>query len=311
MIWTEKYRPQKFEEFNGQTHVTTRVKALVEQRNIPHILFAGPAGVGKSTLALIVAKQLFQEDWRTHLLELNASDERGINVVRETIKDFARTQAIADIPFKVIFLDECDSLTREAQQALRRTMETYSNTCRFILSCNYFSKIIDPIKSRCAVFKFRPLQKEEAIKIIENICIQEKLSIDKDAEEELLRSAEGDARRIVNFLQAATSITKNITKETVNEIVSKTETQAIKEILQYTQKQDFLTARSRLLDVMLYSGLSGLDIIKTIQKEIINLNIENTKKLNYVEKCGEIEFRLVEGSDEFLQLEALLANLSK
>ena len=127
-VWTEKYRPKSFKEIKGQDKIVSRVEAFVKQQNMPHLLFAGPAGVGKTTLALVVAKVLFKDDWQSNFLELNASDERGIDVVRNKIKDFARTKAISNVPFKVIYLDECDSLTKEAQQALRRTMENYTNT---------------------------------------------------------------------------------------------------------------------------------------------------------------------------------------
>src|SRR3989338_4068626 len=143
-IWTEKYRPQKFSEIVGQKEIVSRISSFVEQKNMPHLLFAGPAGVGKSTLALVVAKTMFADRWKSNFLELNASDERGIDVVRIKVKDFARTKALGEDPFKIIFLDECDALTKEAQQALRRTMENYTKTCRFVLSCNYSSKIIEP-----------------------------------------------------------------------------------------------------------------------------------------------------------------------
>ena len=160
-VWTEKYRPKNFEDMVGQEEIIKRVKALVNSLNIPHLLFAGPAGIGKSTLALIVVKKLFNESWRENYLELNASDERGIDVVRQKVKDFARTKALGSVPFKVIFLDEADALTREAQQALRRTMENYTSTCRFIMSCNYSSKILDPIQSRSVVFRFQLLEKKD------------------------------------------------------------------------------------------------------------------------------------------------------
>src|SRR3989344_4966271 len=140
-IWTEKYRPSSFEEIKGQSEIIDKIKAFVQQRNLPHLLFSGPAGVGKTTLSLVIAKQLFGPNWRENTLELNASDERGIDVVRVKVKDFARTKSIGDVPFKIIYLDESDALTKEAQQALRRTMENYTKTCRFILSCNYSSKI--------------------------------------------------------------------------------------------------------------------------------------------------------------------------
>jgi len=170
-IWTEKYRPSKFEDLVGQENIIKRVESLTNSLNIPHLLFAGPAGTGKSTLALITVKELFKENWKENYLELNASDERGISVVREKVKNFARTKSIGNVPFKIIFLDEADALTPEAQQALRRTMENYSTTCRFILSCNYSSKVIDPIQSRCALFRFKLLEKKAIEKVIQKIVL--------------------------------------------------------------------------------------------------------------------------------------------
>src|SRR6056297_2559611 len=191
-IWTEKYRPEKFSEVVGQEEIVKRVQPLTDSMNIPHLLFAGPAGTGKSTMALIIVKELFGKDWKENYLELNASDERGINVVREKVKDFARTKSIGNVSFKVIFLDEADALTPEAQQALRRTMENYSNTCRFILSCNYSSKIIDPIQSRCAVFRFKLLEKKDIEKYLVNIAEKENLSIKPEAIEHIYEGSEGD-----------------------------------------------------------------------------------------------------------------------
>jgi replication factor C small subunit len=136
-IWTEKYRPKTFNEIKGQEEIIKRVRSFVKQKNMPHLMFSGPAGVGKTTLSLVIARELFGKEWRQNFLELNASDERGIDIIRHKVKDFARTRAIGDVPFKIIYLDECDALTREAQQALRRTMENYTQTTRFILSCNY------------------------------------------------------------------------------------------------------------------------------------------------------------------------------
>jgi len=307
-IWTEKYRPENFQEVIGQDEIVKRVKNLTDSLNIPHLLFAGPAGTGKSSLALITVKQLFGEKWRENYLELNASDERGIDVVRQKVKDFARTKAIHSVPFKVIFLDEADALTREAQQALRRTMENYTNTCRFILSCNYSSKIIDPIQSRCAIFRFKLLEKKDMDKIIKRIGEGEKLNILEDAYESLYEASEGDCRRVINLIQATASISVNITKELVNTIVSNAKPKDIKVVLEYALSGDFQAAKDKLLDIMLKESISGQDIIKAIQKEIWNLQIEPEIKVRLTEKTGEIEFRLVEGSDEFIQLESLLAS---
>ncbi len=309
-IWTEKYRPKEFSEVKGQAEIVKRTKAFVEKKNMPHLLFAGPPGVGKSTLALIVARKLYGEEWHQNFLELNASDERGIDIIRNKVKDFARTKALGDVPFKIIFLDECDALTREAQQALRRTMENYTQTTRFILSANYSSKIIDPIQSRCAMFRFKPLEKKDIFSIMEKIEKEEKIKIDEKAKEALFTISEGDARRIENILQSSNAITSKITDEVIYSMASVARPKELNEVLQLALKNKFIEARNKLLDISLNYGLSGLDLIKQIQKEIWNLDIDNKNKMNLIEKCGEIEFRLTEGSDEFVQLEALLSQIA-
>lgn len=307
-IWTERYRPKNFSEIRGQHDIVKRVKAFVEQKNMPHQLYAGPAGVGKSTLAIVAAKQLFSEDWRQNFLELNASDERGIDVIRVKVKDFARTKAIGDVPFKIIFLDECDALTKEAQQALRRTMENYTKTARFILSCNFSSKIIDPIQSRCVVFKFKPLAKEEIYSIIDLIIEQENLTLNEAVKSALFEASGGDCRRLENIMQSCAAVNSTITEDLVFSIASVAQPKQVKEFLQLALEGNFIEARDKMLDTMLKYGLSGLDLVKQIQREIWNLGIEADRKVALVDRCGEIEFRMVEGSDEYLQLEALLSH---
>ena len=221
-IWTEKYRPSVFSEIVGQDDIIKRVSALTNSLNIPHLLFAGPAGIGKSTLALVIVKQLFGDKWKDNYLELNASDERGINVVREKVKSFARTKSIGNVTFKVIFLDEADALTPEAQQALRRTMENYSSTCRFILSCNYSSKIIDPIQSRCALFRFKLLEKRHVEIYLKRIAEKENLALSPAAIEIIYEGSEGDCRRATNILQSTASISPDITPELVSTIIANT-----------------------------------------------------------------------------------------
>lgn len=306
-LWTEKYRPSDFSEIKGQKEIVKRVKAFVEQQNLPHLMFAGPAGVGKTSLALVIAKKLFKDSWRQNFLELNASDERGIDVIRNKVKDFARTRAIGNVPFKIIYLDECDALTREAQQALRRTMENYTQTCRFILSANYSSKIIEPIQSRCVVFRFKQLDKKDILTIIEKIAEEEKLKIDEKVKEVLYEICEGDCRKLENILQSSAAITSHITEDIVHSMASIAKPEEIKEVLELALSNRFIEARNKLLELMLGYGLAGIDIIKQIQKETLELNIDNKSKMLLIEKCGEIEFRMTEGSDEFVQLEALLS----
>jgi replication factor C small subunit len=307
-IWTEKYRPSKFSELVGQDDTVKRVQSLVNSMNLPHLMFAGPAGTGKSTLALIIVKALYKENWRDNYLELNASDERGINVVREKVKNFARTKSLGEVPFKIIFLDEADALTPEAQQALRRTMENYSVTCRFVLSCNYSSKIIDPIQSRCAIFRFKLLEKKDVEKVIHRIAEAEKLTVAPESIEIIYEGSEGDCRRCINILQSTASVSPNINPELLSTIISSAKPRDIRTVLDYTLSGDFQNAREKLLDLMLAQSISGQDVIKAIQKEIWNLPVEPDIKVKLTEKTGEAEFRIVEGSDPFIQLQALLAS---
>jgi len=308
-IWTEKYRPKSFSEVKGQKSIVEKVKAFVKQKNMPHLMFAGSAGIGKSTLALVTARELFGESWRDNFLELNASDERGIDVVRTKVKDFARTRAIGNVPFKIIFLDECDALTKEAQQALRRTMENYTQTTRFILSCNYSSKIIDPIQSRCTVFRFKPLNEKDIFEIVDKISKEEKLKLTDTAKKALVDVSNGDCRRLENIMQSCAAVSEGIlTDELVFSMAAVAKPKEIKQVLELALQGKFLDARNNLLSVIQQFGLSGEDVIKQIQRAIWDLDgVADNKKAKLVAKCGDIEFRMTEGSDAFIQLEALLA----
>jgi replication factor C small subunit len=307
-IWAEKYRPKKLDEVINQKHVVERVKAFVKEKNIPHMLFAGSAGTGKTTVGLCIARELYGDAWRQNVLELNASDARGIDVIRGQVKDFARTKAIGKVPFKIILMDEADNLTTDAQQALRRTMENFTHTCRFILLCNYSSRIIDPIQSRCAVFRFKTLSEEDVRKYIDRIVKSEKLEIDESGINAIITIAEGDLRKVSNLLQASASLGKKITEDVVYDVASRAKPKDVEEMLQLVLNGKFKEARDKLHDMILKQGLAGSDIIREIHRQIFGLPISEEAKIKLIEKCGDYEFRISEGGNELIQLEALLAS---
>jgi len=306
-IWAEKYRPKKLDEVINQKHVVERLKAFVSEKNIPHMLFAGPAGTGKTTCSLCIARELFGENWRQNVLELNASDARGIDVIRHQVKDFARTKAIGSIPYKIVILDEADALTTDAQQALRRTMENYTRTARFCLIANYSSKIIDPIQSRCAVFRFRGLSHDDIEKYIKRIVEKEGLKIDNGGVKAVINLSEGDLRRVSNLLQAASVLGENITEDMIYEVASQAKPKDVREMLESVMDGKFTEARQKLLDMLLNHGLAGTDILKEIHRQIYDLKISEENKVKLIEKVGEYDFRISEGSNEQIQLTALLA----
>ena len=306
-VWTEKYRPKRLDEVINQKHVVERLKAWLSEGSIPNMLFAGRAGVGKTTVALALARELYGENWSQNFQETNASDERGINVVRGRIKSFAQTKPIG-ADFKIIFLDESDALTPEAQQALRRTIEKYAGVCRFILSCNYSSRIIEPIQSRCAVFRFRSLQKSDVIEYLKRIIKGEGLEFEEAGLDAIYEISGGDLRKATNILQASAALGK-ITKSTVYDVAAQAEPEDIRKMLDYAVQGNFSEARKKLYDLLINQGLSGEDIIREIHRQIFSLDISELGKMEMIEKLGEYEFRLNQGGTEEIQLEALLANV--
>jgi len=306
-LWVEKYRPQVLNDVFGQTSIVKRLKSFVKNKNLPHLLFSGPAGTGKTTSAMCIARELYSDNWQMNFMETNASDERGIDVVRGKIKDFARTMPLGDVNFKVILLDEADSLTKDAQHALRRTMEKYATTCRFILDCNYSSKIIDPIQSRCAVFRFKPLTEPSVIEYLKEVSEKEGLKSEGNALSAVYQVSQGDLRKALNILQSCGSVSKTINESLVFEVASYAQPKELEKVVTLALKGSFSQARSLLFDVMLKYGLSGIDAIKQIQSIIMTLKTDDKLKVRLLDRVGEYEFRMVEGSDEFLQLDALLA----
>ncbi len=311
ILWVEKYRPKTLDEIINQEEVVARLKKFVEMKNMPHLLFAGPAGTGKTTAAHALAHDLYGENYRQYMLELNASDERGINVIREKVKEFARSRTPPGIPFKIVLLDEADNMTSDAQQALRRLMELYSASTRFILIANYPSKIIDPIQSRCAFFRFQPLKKDDVVARLKYIADNEGVDYDEEALETIYEISEGDMRKAINILQAASALGK-VTVDVVYRVVGMAKPKEVREMIRLALKGDFAAARNLMRKLMIEYGLSGEDLVKQMHREVFSneIQIPEEARVLIADYIGEIHYRLVEGSDDDIQLSALLAWLS-
>ncbi len=307
-IWIEKYRPVKLADIVGQKDIILRLQSYVKTGSLPHLLFTGTAGIGKTTSAVALAREFFGDNWRMNFRELNASDERGIDVVRNQIMQFARTAPLGEATFKVLFLDEADALTTDAQAALRRTMENYARNCRFILSCNYSSKIIDPIQSRCAIYRFRPLDREAITVELMRIAKNEGLSVSEDAVSAIIYIAQGDMRRAINALQGAAIISNNITESMIYEITSNARPDEILELIQVILQGDFEGSEQILHELMDKRGIAPNELISQFYRTLVKHPVHRTLKVEMISHLGQADFRLSEGGNSDIQMEALLAN---
>jgi replication factor C small subunit len=308
-IWVEKYRPHRLDDVVGHEEITSRLERYVERDDLPNLLFSGPAGVGKTTSAVAIAREVYGEDWRENFLELNASDDRGIDVVRGRIKEFARA-SFGGYNYRIIFLDEADSLTSDAQSALRRTMEQFSNNTRFVLSCNYSSKIIDPIQSRCAVFRFSGIDDGAIAARIREIAEAEGIETTEAGVDALVYAADGDMRRAVNALQAASVMGETVDEEAVYTITSTARPEEIEAMVTSAIEGDFTGARATLDDLLSNKGLSGGDVIDQLHRSVWNLGLDDRQAVRTLDRIGETDYRITEGANERIQLEALLASLA-
>lgn len=308
-LWVDKYRPKTFDEVVGQEDAVQKLKSMVASKSIQHLLFSGPPGVGKTTCALILAREALGENWQDNFMQLNASDDRKLSVIQTRVKEFARSMPI-NAKFKIIFLDEADSLTTEAQQALRRMMEDYGENCRFIFSVNYQSEIIEPIQSRCVVIRFKALDKNAVFQLIDRIAKGENLTVSEDAKEALYFATRGDLRRLINLMQSIAAISPEITPELVYKSVSKVNVEKVKEMLNNAVRGNYLDAK-KILDELIDQGVSPSEIINSLYNYISFADLPPEKKIRAIEIIAEADYRIVSGATPLIQLDAILAKLAE
>lgn len=310
--WVEKYRPRSLDEIVNQEEVVSSLKNILQTKAVPHMLFAGPPGVGKTATAHAFARDLFGPNYieNGYFLEINASDERGIQTIREKVKMFARQIPMGEYSFKILFLDESDQLTDDAQHAFRRVMEQFSVTCRFILAANYSNRMIEPIQSRCAVFRFKPLSKIHIIQYLKRIADNEGLEVDDQAYEVIYDFSEGDMRKAINILQACASISKRIEEKTVYEVMGYVSRGEVRRILELALSGKFTDARDEVRRLLYVQGIMPSDLVSAIYRELFYIDLDEDDKLELLDLLGEVDYRVSEGATPEVQLMAFLARLA-
>lgn len=307
-MWVEKYRPQKLSDIVNQTEILGSINALIKDPvDMPHLLFSGSAGVGKTTTALCIARQILGDNTRSNTLELNASDERGIGMVREKVKKFSKFAVMADVPFKIIILDEADEMTSDAQTALRRIIEDTAKYCRFILIANNISKIIDPIQSRCATFKFTSISEDDVIDRLESIAKKEKIKSVRKGLKAVYDYSEGDLRHAINLMQAAAS-QGEISEQSVKSAAGIAKTGDVSNVLLMALSGKVADAREKMVELIKVYGMSESDFLKYMNSAVFKS--KNARLPDILQIIARYDYRILVGANPEIQLSAMLAEIA-
>lgn len=311
--WVEKYRPRSFGEIVSQNIAINNIKEFVKTTDMPHMIFAGPAGTGKTSTALIIARTLLKkEEIATNLLELNASDTVRMDFVRNVLKDFVNQSIFKNGSLKFVILDEADNIPGQVQQALRRIIEKSSNNIKFILLCNYINRIIDPIISRCAVFRFVNLSKEKIIERLKLISKNEKLPIPSDKSQQFFETlyfiSGGDLRKAINTLQMSVAL-ELLDDLDINEILKISgflDKKTLDLLIDTIKHKDYDKSREI---IALVENLDSRNFIRQLMNSLLPLDILSQKMSILSSFIGDIDYRISQGADEHIQLTALLAKI--
>jgi replication factor C subunit 3/5 len=306
--WVEKYRPNALDELISHEDIINTIRTFIKKDKLPHLLFYGPPGTGKTSTILACAKEIYPPKlFNSMVLELNASDDRGIGIVRGQIMNFASTRTMFNSGYKLIILDEADAMTRDAQNALRRIIEKFTDNVRFCLICNYLSKIIPALQSRCTRFRFGPLKEEQILPRLEHVCQEEKVTITEDGKKALMTLSQGDMRRVINVLQSCHMAFEDVTEDNVYTCTGHPLRSDITNIVNWALNEDFSTAFNNIQELKTAKGLSLQDILSEVHLYIHRLELPAQVKIQLLIKMAELEARLMAGSSEKIQLGGFLS----
>jgi len=312
LAWVEKYRPDGLDELISHEDIIATIRTFIRNDKLPHLLFYGPPGTGKTSTILACAKEIYPPKlFNSMVLELNASDDRGIGIVRGQILNFASTRTIFNSGYKLIILDEADAMTNDAQNALRRIIEKFTDNVRFCLICNYLSKIIPALQSRATRFRFGPLKEDQILPRLEHVCREEKIKITEDGKAALMSLSQGDMRRVLNILQSCAMAFDIVSEYNVYKCTGHPQKADINNVVNWALNEDFSTAYNNIQQLKTNEGLSLQDILTEVHLYVHRLVLPDNVKIMLLIKMAELESRLMAGSSEKIQLGGFLAAFQK